>query len=579
MAEETSAAGDSQALSQGLTDLRQTWEHVARELAPGVPELPGVIEQELAALALSDLREETLTKVSESVVARVADAGLPDQATALSRRMGRAMYEFLLLQATQEEIRELGLALAAIAPPETPSVSAPPALQEEEAIVSWEAATSSVGFPVAQPPPPVRPGPPAVTAAPLEPRDPVRPARGKNGVVPALGKGAPPEPAPTAPPAAAPRPVPPAVGAPASPALSGSKPAESTPPATTAPPPGEIKTEDPPATKVEPLAAAAERVPSQAAPPSNPVPSAPAVDPKPEAPKPPAQPAPALAPSPAPSPALHDLSDEEAPLWGFDPAARTEEPGAEPATAPVPQPAPQPQPKVPATVAASPRPGGQLAVGERRPELGRHSGWTVRLSPRISTEQERKLAAREAELPALLEEIVAAAKSQQEAIPAKSAARRALAATRETLPLAEGTDPAGQIQALLEAGEMENAAATAVQLANDQRGEDAADLVCDVGDAIQSAQQLDLAVICFTAAVLASPPCDRACWKLCTLSVERRDAVMAPVWLEFVARLLRARGADVDAISVYRQLLKLAPRRVDIRELLRISSLTGTLPD
>jgi hypothetical protein len=54
---------------------------------------------------------------------------------------------------------------------------------------------------------------------------------------------------------------------------------------------------------------------------------------------------------------------------------------------------------------------------------------------------------------------------------------------------------------------------------------------------------------------------------------------MAPVWLEFVARLLRARGSDADAISVYRQLLKLAPRRSDIRELLRISSLTGVLPD
>ena len=581
MVEETSAQQDSQALSQGLADLRQTWEHVARELAPGVPELPGVIEQELAALAVSDLREQTLTKVSESVVARVADAGLPDQAAALSRRMGRAMYEFLLLQATQDEIRELGLALAAIAPPEPPSVSAPPAPKEEEPNVSGEAATSSVAPPVVPPSPPVPPEPPAVESAPLEPRDPVRPARVKNGVAPAPGKVVTPEPAPAAWPAAAPSQTPPVVAAPPSPAASDGTRAESAPAPTPAPPPPEAKPVATPAPKVQPLAPAAAKVPNQAAPPSKPVPAAPAVDPKPAASKPPAPPAPALTPSPAPtpSPALRDLRDEEAPLWGFDPAARTEESGDAPGATPGPKPSPQAQPQVPATAAETPRPGGQLAVGQRRPDLGRHSGWTVRLSPRVSTERERKLAAREAELPALLEEIVAAAKSQQEAIPAKSTARRALAATRETLPLAEGTDPAGQIQALLEAGELENAAATAVQLASAQRGDDAADLVCDVGDAIHSANLLDLAVLCFSAAVLASPPCDRACWELCTLSVERRDAVMAPVWLEFVARLLRARGADADAISVYRQLLKLAPRRVDVRELLRISSLTGTLPD
>jgi tetratricopeptide (TPR) repeat protein len=201
------------------------------------------------------------------------------------------------------------------------------------------------------------------------------------------------------------------------------------------------------------------------------------------------------------------------------------------------------------------------------------------MSPRTSTERDRKLQAREAQLPGLLEEIVAAAKSQQDAIPAKSPARRALEATRETLPLAEGSEPAGQIQALLDGGKLEEAASMAVQLANHQRGDEAAGVACDVGDSLLQDKQLDLAVLCFSAAVLAAPPCDRACWKLCTLSVERRDAVMAPVWLEFVARLLGARGDDADAISVYRQLLKLAPRRNDIRELLRISSLTGILPD
>ena len=108
MAEESNAAPENQALTQGLVDLRQTWDHLARELASGVPELPGVIDQELAALNLHDLNEETLIRVTEAVVARVAAAGFPDEAAVLLRRMGRALYELLLLLATQEEIRSHG---------------------------------------------------------------------------------------------------------------------------------------------------------------------------------------------------------------------------------------------------------------------------------------------------------------------------------------------------------------------------------------------------------------------------------------------------------------------------------------
>ncbi|HUY25103.1 MAG TPA: hypothetical protein VMV09_07360, partial [Candidatus Saccharimonadales bacterium] len=107
MAEESSVAPENQALTQGLIDLRQTWEHLARELAGGVPELPAVIDQELTSLNLDDLNEETLIRVTEAVVARVAAAGFPDEAAVLLRRMGRALYELLLLLATQEEIREM----------------------------------------------------------------------------------------------------------------------------------------------------------------------------------------------------------------------------------------------------------------------------------------------------------------------------------------------------------------------------------------------------------------------------------------------------------------------------------------
>jgi hypothetical protein len=596
MAEESNADWESQALGQGLTDLRQAWDHLARELAPGVPELPGVIEQALVALTFAELNEEALTRVSDSVVARVADAGLPEQAAALSRRMGRAMYELLLLLATQEEIRDLGAALAAVtsAEPAGPKASAKKDEKaEEKPTVSGKPETSPPVSAAQPPPPTVSIAAGAVEAWQLEPRDPVRPARVQNGASPPEAKLAPteaakPEPAsgpsqvpsPAAVPAASkgvaplapdaalvaealeplpsttlPQPVPKA-------ATPTPQPAPSQLAALAAQPPGPAA---PPAPRATPPPE--DGAPRGAAVPASPPVTRPAAAPVAEFPKTPSPPA-ASPPAPTLGPGTRDLTDEEAPLWGFDPAAREPDPEAVPD-----RPA-----KVAAAAAASPRPGGQLAVGERRPELVHHSGWTVRLSPRISTEQESKLEARQAELPVLLEEIAAAAKSQQEAIPAKSNARRALDA-KQSLSLAEGTDPAGQIQALLDEGHLDNAAAMAVQFAKDRSGAVAAELICDVGDAVHQAKQLDLAVLCFATAVITSPPCDRACWKLCTLSVERQDTTMAPVWLEFVARLLRARGSDPDAISVYRQLLKLTPGRSDIRELLRISSLTGVLPD
>src|ERR1019366_5096025 len=75
MAEESSMAPDSPTLHQGLADLRQTWEHLARELASGVPELPAVIDQELAGLTFPDLNEETLIRGCESGVARGVGGG------------------------------------------------------------------------------------------------------------------------------------------------------------------------------------------------------------------------------------------------------------------------------------------------------------------------------------------------------------------------------------------------------------------------------------------------------------------------------------------------------------------------
>ncbi|MGC2192799.1 MAG: hypothetical protein WA751_10765 [Candidatus Dormiibacterota bacterium] len=632
MADESHTAQDSPALNQGLADLRQTWDHLAREIASGVPELPGVIEQELAGLTLPDLNEETLMRVSESVVARVVDAGFPNEATALFRRMGRAMYELLLLMATQEEIREMhvpGPPLELVKPPSvapTPPVAAaisvlrPPALPDPSPKPSPEPlvpTAGELGPPPATPevavepvsPPPVvarpvatvqhdeTPGPlpqDAQTVSAFEPRDPIRPALHRNRTLPGAVTQEPTraEPSrrvrpaqPSRPRATSPTEAVPVPG-PATPAAATAK-AEALPSAAAqvpgppvsiqqappAPSPANAPPSEPPAAQDPPSAPPPAALPepeTSQAPESEPIPGP--TSPVEPAPVPSASPAPDGTPRPAPMPTPRELTEAEAPLWGFDPAAREPEVQTEPAKPLAPK-----SPPVPATVAAAPPPAA--AAPATRLGAAPQSGWTVRLSPRTSTERERKLTAREAQLPELVEEIVATAKSQQAGLSSRGTARRALTAAQGKLPLADSANSSNKIQALLANGELEEAATLAVQMATTVGGEEAAGLACTVGEGVKQAKHVELAVLCFTTAVLCFPPCDRACWQLCNLSVERRDAVMAPVWLEFVARLLRARGADIDAISVYRQLLKLTPRRADLRELLRTSSLTGVLPD
>lgn len=287
-------------------------------------------------------------------------------------------------------------------------------------------------------------------------------------------------------------------------------------------------------------------------------------------------------------PEPRELTEEESPLWGFDPATRQPETSDQALDEPpAPEIAEEPAPdRAVAMAAVAPEREEMVAPPEPATaepsvpvEQAPRSSWTVRLSPRRATEQERKLAAREVEMTPLVEEIVAAARSLQDALSSRGNARRVMAAAKERPPLAATADPGSDVKTMLEAGQLEEAATMALQMASSSPDDDSAAVVCAVGEAVRQAKQPELAVLCFTTAVLTAPPCDRACWQLCTLSVERRDAEAAPIWLEFVARLLRVQGADLDAISVYRQLLKLSPRRTDIRELLRVSSLTGQLPN
>ncbi len=123
------------------------------------------------------------------------------------------------------------------------------------------------------------------------------------------------------------------------------------------------------------------------------------------------------------------------------------------------------------------------------------------------------------------------------------------------------------------------ASALAARLAAAAPSTEVSDAACALGERCRDGREADAARVAFLSAVVAQPPCERACWQLAALAYARKDPKDSARWLEFVARLMRARVADQDALAVYRQIAALTPGRRDVQELVRIGSLNGSLPD
>ncbi len=698
---EESLAEVGPALPQALKDLGRSWQVAAREVAPGVPELPAVIAQ-----ALSEFEgggsEAGLTALADALVGRVVEAGYPESAAQLQRRMNRSMYEHLLLLATEEEVRSMG---GPAAPAEPESVSQP--LPGEE-VIDPRLGTPQPAPPVADPwadspwgqagaaanpggsqaaedgsGGPDQPG----TGAGLADDELATPAKAGleslasdawilgSSATDAVGVSQPIAPADeTAFPWAATSDAPdPAIEGPtfiieagsggpapadddpfasppdasasnaqnadawpavdpsgdglalfgspaASPeALEGDAPgwmpeeaasasplppkpvwgdsratvrpesssswglpretaelseSEVATPDSARPQPASPGGEDPGAaadvrTAVETASVGVPGEPPTLAPEdSSTGAEALATDP---GRKPPAPPRDAAAPA-AMRP-HHQETAVESPLWGFDPSEREPDQGvvvraeAPPADEKLASPAVD-------EVAPPPRRPG---TNEPGPAPRSVRGWTMRLSPREQQARQRRIEARRSEMIPLLEEITAAARALFSERTDRGAARRALESAKEK-PVAPSLEEVSVlVKALVEAGELDEAAAAALQATQVWGGEQASGLACLVGEEIGSLRP-DVSLSCLASAVLAAPPCQRACWAIAAIAAERKDAKLAPVWTEFVARLLRAQGDDDEALSVYRQLLLLAPRRHDLRELVRAASLNGALP-
>ncbi len=639
MAQELRAHAATNPLTQGLTDMAQSWGRLAAELVPQVPELPGLIQQSVASLDGQDITEERLEAAARDIASHVEEAGYSAEAAQLLRRMGRAMYELLLVLATQEELRAMGMLLAVApnpvveaprprppesqpsrpatpmagpgavpapssAPPATPLngatsgptasatvkaaaqvVPAPP--RPAAAPISPAAAAPAPPRPLTSRPGPTRPGPvsgPQTVPPPAPPGATLQPVQATQAPVAPRPIAVPPPPAPAGqrPPGAPPStreplssnapqgakavPPPPAAGIPRPPAPVATGPVP-TPTAPRAPEfgPGPVAT--PPTASRPPTAPPAGVVPASPGPvptPASPMSSSPAIPPTAPMEQAGAAEPTVVAAAAASIPGAPEVP--EADLWGFDPSEREPEPVVEALP-------PGPPLEVASTLV---EPQSPPAV--ERPALG-PGVWTVRLSPRRAQARDRKVEARRHELKPLIEEIVQQVHEQRRAVSDRGPAKQAVRASAEAVPPADLTLATGQLNDLLEAGQHERATALVLRVTEAFPGEASAELACRAGEACRAVKQDDLAVLNLTTAVLAAPPYEQACWQLAGMALENKDPQLAPIWLEFVARLLRVRGADEDAVVVYRQLVNLCPRRQDVREILSSASLTGSLPD
>ena len=455
--------------TQGLADLAQSWSFLATQLAPEVPELPAVIQQEVGTLSSAQITEDLLKQKAFAIAQRVQEAGLPDQAGRLLHRMGRPMYELLLLLATEEELRAAGM-IAGPAPG------------------SQNRGRPQVGA-NEPPPPPVTNG----TAA-----------RNREG---ALVAGV------------------------------------------------AVRTTPNPGARISPAPETVSRGGSPA----------------------------------APSPAANGGSASGETL---------------------------------ATVA--PRGSSSAETGTATADGTTASrGWTERISPRAALERERQRQEREemlrererrlqeeqrttelrlAEMPQLVSEIVPQALRQARTVAERGLARKAVRSAAKLPAQADVGSAGSRISELLGARKWVDASALAVHLAELLPGEAASEVACRTGEACRQAGEVDLALLCFTNAILSAPPCEPACRQMADLCLEwtrprqapsrsllyaparidieeeTRDPRLALVWLEFLARVLRVRGADAEAIATYQQLLQLSPGRDDVRAMLEAAGRSGVLP-
>jgi hypothetical protein len=142
------------------------------------------------------------------------------------------------------------------------------------------------------------------------------------------------------------------------------------------------------------------------------------------------------------------------------------------------------------------------------------------------------------------------------------------------------TDPE-VIQARLEINDRlrrkrcDEAAALLQRLANDVGGRALAELALDAGDRCRSLGKGNAALSCYLAASRADPVHETPLLRLADICMDDHDIDLAVSYLERVTRLRRLRNDDKGALKIYRKIVTIAPYRDDILAMLMRAQASG----
>lgn len=342
--------------------------------------------------------------------------------------------------------------------------------------------------------------------------------------------------------------------------------------------PAPTATAAPPPKRVAPAAAPTPVARPAASTPPTPVKALPTVKPKPTQPV-----------QPQTTPGVITAEPELENPWLIDPTPAPEPPPSRPQVVATPpsQPSVQPTPKLQMVTptpppAAPPSPSApDPAPPTTKPAPAAPSeGWEPRLPPKAKTIESERVSRRSEKVAPLLKEIMDAAESQSASLVDRDKQIKGIMAEAKRQILEFGVaDLDRKALEMLADKQWSQAATIAIHMALIQSSVDASRFCVSVGDALMQAGQANLASLCYTQAIIGTPPCEIACWRLGEAGVKLKNSPQAQQWLELIARLLYVAGRDIDAIAVYRQLLSINPGRRDVHELISESSLTNELPD
>ena len=197
--------------------------------------------------------------------------------------------------------------------------------------------------------------------------------------------------------------------------------------------------------------------------------------------------------------------------------------------------------------------------------------WNVRPSPRQQVLAERMAQKRR-------EEAVRAALEAAQIAAALGEAdrrKRRKSTDLERLPDVEGLRTV--VEELLRRKKGADAGSLLQRAAQEQGGREVADLCIDAGDRCRALGQSRAATNCYLAAWRADPIYEAPLWRLSDICLSDREVELAVGYLERIATLMRTRGDDEGALGVYRKIVTLAPDRTDIRDVVRLAQTTGRL--